>query len=135
MSDQWCLYVISEWLSKGINGQTIKIQVFCWVLISRHIRGCVKKRRVIRRPREHWMRHSGMHQNLWEGHTKLLFWLSKPKLIEAKWQKVYLSLFIVFSEVDDMTEGRNNIDVDASEWFKSYPSELMVFWKDMISTN
>jgi len=33
-----------------------------------------------------------------------------------------------------MAKRGDDVDVDASEWYKNYPSSPIVFWKDIIST-
>jgi hypothetical protein len=34
-------------------------------------------------------------------------------------------------DVDDVSEGGDDVDVDASEWSDAYPSSEMLFWKDI----
>lgn len=44
---------------------------------------------------------------------------------------MYLSLFLVLSDVDNMSKWRNDIDIDASELRYFYPSSEMEFWNDI----
>lgn len=41
---------------------------------------------------------------------------------------------IGLANVDNVSNGGNNVDVDGSEWLNAYPSSVTVFWNDMIST-
>jgi hypothetical protein len=43
-------------------------------------------------------------------------------------------MLVVFGNVDDVSEGRDHVDVDAAEWEKMYPSSEIEFWKDIAST-
>ena len=43
----------------------------------------------------------------------------------------YDFISVTFTNVDDMPKGRDDVDVDASEWSDFYPSGEMVFWNDI----
>lgn len=40
-------------------------------------------------------------------------------------------MLVIFGDVDDVSEGGDNVDVNAAEWGKGYPSSLIEFWNDM----
>ena len=60
--------------------------------------------------------HSEKGQNLWELNEGHLFLISKHRLRGPDSEDGYNSIAIWFVDVDDVTKGRNYIDVDASKF-------------------
>lgn len=44
---------------------------------------------------------------------------------------MYNFVFVDFVDIDDMSERRNHIDVDASALVNIYPSSEIEFWNDI----
>ena len=129
------IYVLIFYLLIWINWidgiVRIKIQVFCSIWIFQHNRGYARGQRAPQQPPWHWKKHIGRGQSLWDVDEGLQFWLSRSRHQKSSWKNAYDLSSVVFVDVNDVSEGGNNIDVDAAEWRKSYPSSETVFWKDI----
>lgn len=129
---------VATWLFYGIlivnlmmKWMTIRIRVFCWVWISRRIRGCVLGWRAPRRLLSRWRRHTSRGRSPWGRHAVRPSWLSRLQHHQATSYIPYQSVFVGLGDVDDVSEGGNDVDVDTSEWVYFYPSSEMVFWNDI----
>ena len=60
------------------------------------------------------MRHIWKGQNLWVCYEGLPWSVSNDQPHEAALKKDYQLVFIALSDIDDMAEGRDDVDVDGS---------------------
>lgn len=47
---------------------------------------------------------------------------------------IYSIVFVMFWDIDDMSKGWDDVDVNTAAWMKVYPSGPTLFWNDMITT-
>lgn len=92
----------------------IKILIFCWVLTFRHTHWYVRWQRVLQRLLLRWKRHTWKDRNLWACCEVLLSVFSIVRLNEPIFQLIYHFVSVSFTDIDNMSKGRNNIDVDTS---------------------
>lgn len=114
-----------------MKGSMIKIQVFCWVWIFRHIHEYAPDWQAPQLPLLHWMKHIVKDRNPWVAHVKLPSWPSIPQHLLPTSSKKYKFILIPLGNVNNMPKRRNHIDVNTPISYISYPSSLMVFWKDI----
>jgi len=55
-------------------------------------------------------------QNLWGEREELLFESAMIRLLWPKLLRSYLRVFVSLLNVDDMSKGGDDVDVDAAEW-------------------
>lgn len=118
--DYWFRYLIDgrcsldaiecEWWGWGI-----KILVSCWGGTFRHTNWCIRWQQAPRRLPWHWKKHSGKGRSLLASRGGPPFSASTGRLSRSTSDMFYHFILVAFRHVDDMPEGRDHVNVDASK--------------------
>jgi len=109
----------------------IRIPIFCWAWTVRRRRECVRWQRALQRSPWRWKRHIGMGQSPEVCYGGLLSVFSTVRLRRPECMMMYHFVAVALTDVDDVTERRDHVDVNASALIDSYPSSDTEFWNDI----
>ena len=114
---KWCFLVADILTIKYQNDNfiSIRIPIFCSVLIFQHIHEYVVSQRGLQPLPLCWMMHILWGRNLQVFGEKHLFFVSSFRFHWSSYVKCYCDVFLILWDLQDASKGGDDVDIDGSK--------------------